>query len=391
MSDVFTGLDVFAQGHRDEFAGKRIGVLANQASVDRFLRPAAQVVSECLPGALTALFGPQHGYGGEDQDNMVETSHADDSRLGVPVFSLYSETREPRSHMLDRVDLLLVDLQDVGARVYTFASTVKNCLRACATHGKEVVVLDRPNPLGGNRIEGNVMSPDFFSFVGPALLPMRHGLTIGELALFINGALDMGCSLEVVAMNGWHRKMLWEETGLRWIMPSTNMPCPETAAVYPGQVIWEGTNLSEGRGTCRPFEIFGAPFLDRSAVRKALDSEALKGCHLQDYSFRPTFHKWAGELCRGFMIHVVAPDIYDPYHTSLCLLQAVIKAHPEDFRWREPPYEYEYQRMPIDLILGDREIRTSMCSGIPVGKLRESWSSRLGEYDVERSRYYLYP
>lgn len=390
MEEVLPGLDVFGQGSWRAFSGRRLGVLANQASVDRSLRTTAQVVQERLPGCLTALFGPQHGYGGEDQDNMVETSDTDDPRLGIPVFSLYSETREPLPHMLDRIDLLLVDLQDVGTRVYTFASTVKNCLRACAKQGKGVVVLDRPNPLGGNRTEGNVIDPDYFSFVGPGRIPMRHGLTIGELALLFNEELGIGCRLEVLPMRGWRRRMLWGETGLRWIMPSTNMPCAETAAVYPGQVLWEGTNLSEGRGTCRPFEIFGAPFLDAPAVRKALDADALRGCHLQDYSFRPTFHKWSQDLCRGFMLHVTDPEIYDPYYTSLCLLQAVMAVHPDHFEWRKPPYEYEYEKAPIDLILGDPALRGDLESGTPAGTLKRRWHPDLVEYDGRRSRYQLY-
>ena len=390
MGIVLTGLDIFGQSRWKEFSGCRLGLLANQASVDRYLRTAAQVITERLPGSLTALFGPQHGYGGQDPDNMVETSDDVDSRFDVPVFSLYSETREPLPHMLDRLDLLVVDLQDVGTRVYTFSSTIKNCLQACKTCGKGVVIFDRPNPLGGNRIEGNILDADYFSFVGPGFIPMRHGLTIGELGLLLNEECGIGCRLEVIPMEGWHREMLWGETGLRWLMPSTNMPCPETAAVYPGQVIWEGTNLSEGRGTCRPFEIFGAPFIDVTAVRKVLCPEALRGCHLQDYTFRPTFHKWESELCSGFMLHVTDTDIYDPYYTSLCLLKAVMAAHPDQFRWRKPPYEYEFERMPIDLILGDPAVRMGLESGVSVSELKNLWHPALEEYGRRRIRYHLY-
>jgi len=321
---------------------------------------------------------------------MVETCDAEDHLLGVPVFSLYSHTRQPLPHMLENIDLLVVDLQDVGTRVYTFASTLKNCMQACADQGVHVVVLDRPNPVGGDRIEGNILNPDFFSFVGPACIPMRHGLTLGELALLFHDEFGMGCELEVVPMSGWRRGMLWNQTGLRWLMPSTNMPCPETAAVYPGQVIWEGTNVSEGRGTCRPFEIFGAPFLNPSAVKKNLDPAALKGCRLQDYWFRPTFHKWSGELCRGFMLHVTDAERYEPYYTSLCLLQAVLMAHPNDFEWRDPPYEYEYEKKPIDLILGDRKRRLDLESGMKPAELRSCWLSGLNAYDERRNRYFLY-
>jgi uncharacterized protein YbbC (DUF1343 family) len=390
MERVLTGLDVFGFGGWKKFTGKRVGILSNQASVDVSLRTTAQVVEECLPGSVAALFGPQHGYRGEDQDNMVETCHAEEPLLGVPVFSLYSDTRVPLPHMLENMELLLVDLQDVGTRVYTFASTVKNCLRACAVHGVRVVVLDRPNPVGGDKTEGNVLDPAYFSFVGPACIPMRHGLTLGELALLLNDECGIGCGLEVVPMQGWHRGMLWQETGLRWLLPSTNMPCPDTAAVYPGQVVWEGTNVSEGRGTCRPFEIFGAPFLDVSAVRKALDPSASRGCYLQDYLFRPTFHKWSGELCRGFMLHVTDTDLYEPYYTSLCLLQAVLKVHPDAFQWRDPPYEYEYEKAPIDLILGDRKLSMDLQSGTSPAELRKLWFSDLAEFNERRARYYLY-
>jgi uncharacterized protein YbbC (DUF1343 family) len=390
MGKVLTGLDVFCSDAWKRFAGTRLGILANQASLDTSLRTTVRAVDDCLPGAVRALFGPQHGYRGEDQDNMIETSHAEDPLLGVPVYSLYSSTREPLAHMLEGIDVLLADLQDVGTRVYTFASTVKNCLRACAVNDVRVVILDRPNPLGGDRIEGNILDTAFFSFVGPARIPMRHGLTLGELGLLLNDECGIGCELEVIRLRGWRREMLWKDTALRWLLPSTNMPCPETAAVYPGQVLWEGTNVSEGRGTCRPFEIFGAPFLDVSAVKKALSPDALRGCHLQDYSFRPTFHKWRGELCRGFMLHVTDPGVYAPYYTSLCLLQAVLKAHPDAFKWRNPPYEYEYDKAPIDLILGDRQLRISLEEGVPPIELRSCWESGLVEFDQRRARYFLY-
>jgi uncharacterized protein YbbC (DUF1343 family) len=390
MGGVLTGLDVFRRGAWKKFTGKRLGILANQASVDALLSTTAEVIEACLPGSVVALFGPQHGYRGHDQDNMVETADAADHLLGVPIFSLYSHTRQPLPHMLDNIDLLMVDLQDVGTRVYTFASTLKNCMQACAAQGVQVVVLDRPNPIGGDRVEGNILDPGLFSFVGPARIPMRHGLTLGELARLFNDEFEIGCGLEVIPMLGWRRGMLWNETGLRWLMPSTNMPCPETAAVYPGQVIWEGTNVSEGRGTCRPFEIFGAPFLNISAVRKNMDPATLKGCYLQDYMFRPMFHKWSGDLCRGFMIHVTDPARYESYYTSLCVLKAVLETHPDDFKWRDPPYEYEYERAPIDLILGDRNLRLDLESGMKPADLRNHWVSELSEFEERRGRYCLY-
>ncbi len=390
MNTVLTGLDRISEGFWEKLKGYRLGLLANQASLDSRLNSARDVLARLFPGQLKALFGPQHGYGGEDQDNMVETVHATDKASNIPVFSLYSETREPLPHMLEAIDVLIVDLQDVGTRVYTFVSTMLNCLRAAARDGKKVLILDRPNPLGGEIVEGNLLTPELYSFVGPYKIPMRHGLTMGEMARMVNHEFGLGCDLEVLPMEGWHRDMLWRDTGLRWIMPSTNMPLPLTAAVYPGQVIWEGTNLSEGRGTCRPFEIFGAPYLDTEAVKNGLEPDATAGCCLQEYSFRPTFNKWQGELCRGFMIHILDPISYQPYFTSMALLKTVMDIHSKDFEWKAPPYEYEYKKTPIDLILGDSAIRRELESGAQVSLVKDKWQEALGSFIRWREQYLLY-
>ncbi len=390
MNCVQTGIDRIREGHWKRLRGYRLGLLSNQASLDSRLNPAREVISELLPGQLKALFGPQHGFGGEDQDNMVETDHSYDKELRIPIFSLYADRREPHPHMLEMIDVLIVDLQDVGARVYTFSSTLLNCLKAAAKEGKKVLVLDRPNPLGGAVVEGNLLQPELYSFVGPYSLPMRHGLTMGEMAGIYNEVFDLNCDLEIITMNGWHREMLWFETGLRWIMPSPNMPFPQTAVVYPGQVIWEGTNLSEGRGTCRPFEIFGAPYLDTSAIKRTLEPEATRGCHLQEFSFRPTFQKWQGELCHGFMIHVLDPHVYQPYFTSIALLKAALEIHPEGLEWKAPPYEYEYKKKPIDLILGDSSLRRELKSGAHLSLIKEKWERELGYFIQWRKPYLLY-
>ncbi len=380
MKNVLTGLDRLTEEEWARFRGQRLGLLSNQASVNRKLETARDVLLKRFPGQLRALFGPQHGYGGEDQDNMVETPHVHDRALNIPVFSLYAESREPNPEMFDLIDTLIVDLQDVGTRVYTFSSTMLHCMRAAARFGKKIVVLDRPNPLGGEVLEGNLLSTELFSFVGPASLPMRHGLTMGEMARLFNRIFALECDLEVISMIGWYRRMTWPETGLRWLMPSPNMPFPETAFVYPGQVLWEGTHVSEGRGTCRPFEIFGAPYFEPAVIRKHLDPKALNGCHLQDYLFRPTFHKWSGKLCRGFMIHVLDLDGYRPYSTALALLEAVISVHGEHFEWKEPPYEYEYKKPPIDLILGSVSLRHGLEVGRPLSLLRKEWLPDLKTY-----------
>jgi uncharacterized protein YbbC (DUF1343 family) len=387
LSQVSIGLDVLKDEFWKRLKGHRLGLLSNQASLDGRLRSAANVVSEALPGQLKALFGPQHGHGGEEQDNMVETDHAIDPHRNIPVFSLYSEHREPLPHMLDLIDTLVIDLQDVGTRVYTFASTMLACLRAASRAGKAVVILDRPNPLGGEIVEGNLLKPDLYSFVGPYALPMRHGLTMGELARIFHHVFNLGCDLQVVPMMGWRRTMIWQETGLRWVMPSPNMPLPETAQVYPGQVLWEGTNVSEGRGTCRPFELFGAPFLDTRNVMKGLEESEQEGCVLQEITFRPTFHKWQGEICRGFMIHIADPGTFRPYALSLALLREILKRHRTVFAWKEPPYEYDYERLPIDLILGDKTLRRGLEEG---NNLSGFWEDEMKSYLGWRAPYLLY-
>lgn len=390
MNSVLTGLDVLGEEYWKRLKGQRLGLLCNQASLDNRLRPAKWVVSRVLPGHLTALFGPQHGYGQEAQDNMVETVHGRDPDLNIPLYSLYSETREPLPEMLAGLDTLLIDLQDVGTRVYTYAATVLNCLKAAARSGKKTLILDRPNPLGGEIVEGNLLRPEMHSFVGPFSLPMRHGLTMGEMALIFRQVCGIESEVEIVPMQGWRRGMTWQETGLRWLMPSPNMPLPETAQVYPGQVLWEGTNLSEGRGTCRPFEIFGAPFLNPRLVAERLPEAAISGFHMQEITFRPTFHKWQGETCRGFMLHIQDLHACRPYFAAVAVLQAVLKIHGEEFAWRDPPYEYEYERLPIDLILGDSRLRRSIENGEDLFEIREGWIKEHEDYLHWRRPFLLY-
>ena len=390
MNAVATGLDVFREAYWRKMRGYRLGLLSNQASLDRQLRSAKEVISGLLPGQLQALFSPQHGYGAIDQENMVETDHSHDNELNIPLFSLYSKTREPLPDMLDLIDILIIDLQDVGSRVYTFASTMLNCLKVASKSGKKVLILDRPNPLGGEVVEGNLLRPELYSFVGAYRLPMRHGLTMAEMAQIFNHVFNIGADLDIVPMNGWNRSTLWQDTGLRWIMPSPNMPLLETAKVYPGQVIWEGTNLSEGRGTCRPFEIFGAPFLDTALIKTRLASEAVEGCFLQEISYRPTFHKWEGEICRGFMLHILDYSAYHPYLTTIAILEAILQIHGDQFVWRDPPYEYEYERLPIDIILGDDSIRMEIEKGVDAIKVKEMWLKDLQDFLEWRGQYLLY-
>src|SRR5271157_4562520 len=342
---VITGLERVVEETALLTGTGRLGLLYNQASVDSHFRVAPDLINKAFPRSLAALFGPQHGVGGTEQDNMRETSHRTHPRLGIPIYSLYSQTRRPSAEMLAAVDTVLIDLQDVGTRVYTFATTALFMMEACAAAGKKALILDRPNPINGLLVEGNVLDPAHSSFVGPFPIPMRHGLTLGELMTLYNEEYGIGCELKVVPMAGWNRNEYFEETGLPWVLPSPNMPLVETALVYPGQVMLEGTNLSEGRGTTRPFEIFGAPYLEPRALLEVIKPEALNGVILRETSFIPTFDKWAGQICNGFQIHVVDRVAYHPYRCSLALIAAILELYPQDFQWAEPPYEYVFDKL----------------------------------------------
>jgi uncharacterized protein YbbC (DUF1343 family) len=384
------GLEVFLDNIPPSLAGKRIGYLSNQASTVRELVHGRILLEKKLGGRLTCLFSPQHGFFSEKQDNMIESEHALDSVTGLPIFSLYGEHRRPTAEMFERLDVLLIDLVDVGTRVYTFLYTMAYCLEMAAEFGKEVLVLDRPNPLGGAKIEGNLLHPECSSFVGLFPLPMRHGLTFGELALLINREFAIGAALTVVKMQGWRRNMLFRDSGFPWVAPSPNMPTPETAMVYPGQVIWEGTNVSEGRGTTLPFEFVGAPYWRQEAILERIAGVSLPGCFLRPILFQPTSGKWADESCHGFQIHVVDPQRYLPYRTSLTLLQAIMHLYPEQFHYKDPPYEYEFERLPLDLILGDRTVRQQLMEGREILEMEADWQQELRVFDAVRSNYFLY-
>lgn len=388
---VVTGLEkISTEPQLLEKAG-RLGLLYNQASVDRRFRSAPEVIFRAFPDRLRVLFGPQHGASGTEQDNMRETGHSIHPTLGLPIYSLYSTDRKPSVEMLRDADTVLVDLQDVGTRVYTFATTVIYLMEVCAAAGKGVIILDRPNPINGLDVEGNVLDPSYASFVGPYPIPMRHGLTLGELMTLYNEVHSIGCPLKVIPVEGWHRSDYFDQTGLPWVLPSPNMPLEETAVVYPGQVILEGTNLSEGRGTTRPFEIFGAPYIDPSNVKAALDAEALKGAILREVEFQPTFNKWAGRRCRGFQIHVIDRKAFRPYRLTLALLSAMIRLYPDHFSWSAPPYEYVHDKLPVEVILGDANLRVQLESGLPVAEMESQWKGGLEEFRRLRAEFLLTP
>ena len=390
MTTVLTGLERFVTSPPAGIMQKRLGLLCNAASVDRRLRHARTLIEERFPGRLAALFSPQHGFFADRQDNMIESDHMVDPILNIPIYSLYGETRLPTDQMMDRIDILLIDLQDVGTRVYTFSTTVSYCLEAAKRCGKTVLVLDRPNPINGINVEGNCLSPECASFVGRYPIPMRHGLTMGELSTLFNRAYGIGCNLNVIPMKGWRRAMYFQDTGLPWIPPSPNLPTPISAQVYTGQVVWEGTNVSEGRGTTQPFEIFGAPFINTRSVLDHLGGEKLPGAVLRTVAFEPTSNKWKGELCRGFQIHITDPNRYTSYVNSLGLLRIVRHLYGDRFQWKPPPYEYEYQRLPIDLIIGDRKIRKRIERFDGIADIEHCWQKPLENFKKMSRDVYLY-
>jgi len=390
MPSVTLGLEQLIASPPRWMRHARIGLLCNSASVDSNLVHSRLRLKSEWGDQLKALYSPQHGLFAEKQDNMIESGHREDPLLGIPVFSLYSQTRIPTLEMFDPMDVLLVDLQDVGTRVYTFIYTMSYCMEAARQAGKKVVVLDRPNPIGGVAVEGNCLTPEWRSFVGRYPMPMRHGMTVGELALLFNAAYGIGCDLQVMPMRGWRRDMLFGETGLPWVAPSPNLPNPVAALVYPGQVIWEGTNVSEGRGTTQPFELFGAPYLDPGGILDVIDMDAVAGSILRMVEFEPTSNKWQAQACRGFQIHVTDPDRFKPFTASLSLLQAVMRCHPDHFDWHPGPYEYEYQRLPIDLILGDQQVRKQLTAMVPVSTLETQWQDGLSAFRDLRQNHLMY-
>jgi uncharacterized protein YbbC (DUF1343 family) len=370
--------------------GRRVGLLANPASVDAGLRHTADRMAETAGLTLAALFGPQHGFLADVQDNMVESPHATDARRGVPVYSLYSDTREPTLGMLEGLDVLVVDLQDVGTRVYTFIYTMANCLRAAGRAGVPVIVCDRPNPIGGAAVQGPVLQAGYESFVGQFPIPLRHGMTIGELARYFDDRFRLDATLEVEPMDGWQRGMYFDETGLPWVMPSPNIPTLETAIVYPGAVLFEGTSLSEGRGTTRPFEIMGAPWLDAERLAATLNGYGLPGASFRPTWFEPTFHKHAGQRCGGCQLHVTSRQVFDPVLACVAWMRECHAQQPDRFEWRQPPYEYETGRMPIDILSGSPALRKQIETGEVPARIAESWREDLDAFREVRHHFLLY-
>lgn len=377
------GIESFLADPPSWFKSARMGLLVHQASYTGTFQSTWSAIAHA-GGRVSCIFSPQHGFHGEKQANMIESDHGWNAELNIPILSLYGEVRQPTEEMLQRVDVLVVDLQDVGTRVYTYGATLGLCLEAAAKHQVKLVVLDRPNPINGVAVEGNVVQSDCRSFVGLYPLPMRHGMTLGELAAFVCASEAMECDLEIYPMRGWQRTDDHRRTGLPWFFPSPNMPSWETALLYPGMVLLEGTNVSEGRGTTLPFQLFGAPFLDQKRLSLRLRDYPLDGMVLRPVTFEPVFDKWKGELCHGFEVHVTDSERFRPYRFGLALLQALRETHETTFRWLPPPYEYEWEKQPIDILIGDRNLRERLEAGTGLLDLEASWEVELGKYLRQR-------
>jgi uncharacterized protein YbbC (DUF1343 family) len=370
--------------------GRRVAIVCNPSSVDGQLRHAADRIAAHPRARLAAIFGPQHGFRSDVQENMIESGHAHDETRRVPVYSLYSETREPTAEMLRDVDLMVVDLQDVGTRIYTYIYTMANCLTAARKHGVPVIVCDRPNPIGGDGVEGPMLEQGFESFVGMYPIPMRHGMTIGELARLFNDACGIGADLDVIAMEGWRRAMYFDDTCLPWVLTSPNIPTLDTCIVYPGTVLFEGTNVSEGRGTTRPFELVGAPWVAAERFAAAMNGLALPGAFFRPAAFEPTFHKHAKTSCGGCQIHVLDRPAFRPVETGVALLAAFRASDPAQFAWRDPPYEYEHEKLPIDILAGSAETRERIEAGQTAREIALSWERGVSEFCELRERFLMY-
>jgi uncharacterized protein YbbC (DUF1343 family) len=374
---------------RQLLRGRTVGVVCNPASINRDFRHVLERL-ESSGVRVGAIFGPQHGYRSDLQENMIESPHARDRSRCVPVYSLYSETREPTAEMLSGLEALVIDLQDVGTRIYTYIYTMANCLRAAARHGLPVVVCDRPNPIGGDAVEGPMLERGFESFVGQYPIPMRHGMTIGELARLFNEHFAIGGKLEVVPLQGWSRGQYSDETGLPWVFPSPNIPTLDSAVVYPGTVLLEGTNISEGRGTTRPFELVGAPWADPETIAGDLNALDLPGVHFRPALFEPTFHKHAQTPCGGCQIHVTDRARFRSVESGVAVIEAFRRADPRAFEWRAPPYEYEHTKMPIDILYGSARLREELDQNTRAADLAAAWQDSIGAFRSLRKKFLLY-
>lgn len=395
LQRVRTGLEQLSMpDYVSRLAGRRVGFCCNPTTLDTQFRHGVDLLHSHLPCQLVALFGPEHGIRGEAQDMIGVEEQALDLQTGIPIYSLYGHDEislRPRPDMLQDVDLLIFDIQDVGSRYYTYIYTMSYLMEAAGEAGIPIWVLDRPNPLGGTAIEGPLLQPGFTSFVGRYPIPNRHGMTAGELALMFRDAFEVSCALEVVPCTGWKRDLWFDQTSLPWVMPSPNMPTLDTATVYPGGCLFEGTNLSEGRGTTRPFELWGAPYLDPFELADTLHAYHLPGVHFRPLRFQPTFHKWSKESCGGVQIHVTDRQTFLPFLTGVAILHACSQLAPQEFQWRSEAYEFVSDRLAIDLLFGNTAIREAIEQKIPLRDIAALWHEDENQFAQQRKPFLLYP
>lgn len=376
MIKVLPGIDVLLRRYRRSLRGRRIGLIANPTSVTSDLRSTVDVLAAQAACQLRALFGPEHGVRGDVQDGIRVTSGVDEA-TGLPVYSLYGAHKRPTADTLKEVDLLLYDIQDVGCRYYTYPYTLSYVMEAAAECDIEVLVLDRPNPINGRTLEGPVLDPRLSSFVGRYPIPVRHGLTIGELAQYMNAEFGIDCRLKIIPMEGWRRRDWYDQTGLPWIPPSPNIPTLEMAIVYPGTCLIEGTNASEGRGTTKPFECIGAPWVRARELADELNARALPGVRFRPVSFTPTFSKHAGALCHGVQTHVTNRNELRAFETGLHLVDAFIQLYPTEFAFL--PTSWEGRPPHFDLLSGVPDLREKLIARVPVREIIEAWQAPSSE------------
>ncbi len=387
---VQTGFDIISKKLPEKLIGKSAAVLCHSPSINGKYQHIIDFLESNNQIRISAIFGPQHGLFGETQDNMIEWEGYTHPVYDIPVYSLYGKFREPLPDMLTNIEAFIIDLQDIGARPYTYIWTMKHCMEVCGKLGIPVWILDRPNPVSRLGFDGPLLKRDFFTFVGEAEIPLCHNMTIGEIALWINNFESTGCDLNIVWMTGWERGMSFEQTGLPWVPPSPNMPGVNTSVVYPGTVLTEALNLSEGRGTTTPFELFGAPELNSISLLKNLNSRSLPGCRFRPHDYIPTFHKYSQKYCKGIFIHVIDQDKYKPVYTAVNIYEAIIESTPGYLSFNDPPYEYEDSLIPFDILIGDSSIRKVLENGGSIKIEQEKWLDEIESFRAELKQISYY-
>lgn len=385
---VKNGIDVLSRNYRLISKKLHLGLIVNSSSVNARLIHTITIFQDA-GYKISAIFAPEHGLWSSSQDQIKENGFFD-RHTKTKVYSLYGKTKKPTRAMLEEVDAMVFDVQDIGSRYYTFIWTMALAMEACLEYKKPFIVLDRPNPIKGTAIEGAVLDAKFRSFVGLYPIPIRHGMTSGEVAVFLKKWYFIKLKLDVIKMQDWHRDMWYDDTGLPWVMPSPNMPTLDTAIVYPGMCLLEGTNLSEGRGTTRPFEIFGAPWIDPYRLKQVVDKEDLPGLFLRPLFFKPTFHKYQQENCGGLQIHVMDRNSFKPVLTCVAIIKAIRHFYPRRFSWRRPPYEDERRLLPFDILAGTDTLRNDIESDAPLGKIWARWQGQIRDFQKRRKPCLLY-